>query len=158
MVLFHATRWNNPGRWSVFTVAGGAKMQTPVQEIKSEINVTPLVDVVLVLLIIFMVVTPMMVSREVLLPETRNPGKQPPENQKMIYMTESGELFFEDTPMVAENLVARLQRIRIEEPNAQILLRADRRLTYAKVSGVLDLIAQGGFSQVGLISQPAMQH
>jgi biopolymer transport protein TolR len=68
-------------------------MQTPTQEIRSEINVTPLVDVVLVLLIIFMVVTPMMVSRDVQLPETQNPTNQTPDNQKLIYLTESGDLF-----------------------------------------------------------------
>src|SRR6185369_5620547 len=116
-------------------------MQAPAQEIRSEINVTPLVDVVLVLLIIFMVVTPMMVTREVQLPETNKPGAQPPENQKLIYLTESGDLFFEESPMLAENLVERLQKLRSEDPNAQILLRADRRLTYAKVSDALDLIA-----------------
>jgi biopolymer transport protein TolR len=132
-------------------------MQAPTQEIRSEINVTPLVDVVLVLLIIFMVVTPMMVSRDVQLPVTTKPGAQPPENQKLIYLTESEDLFFEETPMLAENLVARLQKIRIEDPNAQILLRADRRLTYAKVSDALDLIASGGFSQVGLVAQPAQR-
>jgi len=109
---------------------------------------------VLVLLIIFMVVTPMMVSRDVQLPETKNPGPQPPENQKLIYLTASGDLFFEETPMLAENLVARLQKIRTEDPNTQILLRADRSLTYAKVSDALDLISSGGFSQVGLIAQP----
>jgi biopolymer transport protein TolR len=132
-------------------------MQTPTQEIRSEINVTPLVDVVLVLLIIFMVVTPMMVSRDVQLPETQNPTNQTPDNQKLIYLTESGDLFFEETPMIEANLVARLQKLRSEDPNAQILLRADRRLSYAKVSDALDLIASGGFSHVGLIAQPVTQ-
>jgi len=130
-------------------------MQTAAPEIRSEINVTPLVDVVLVLLIIFMVVTPMMVNHDVKLPETNNPGKQPPENQKLIYLTESGDLFFEETPMIAENLVTRLQKLRSESPDTQILLRADRRLSYAKVSDTLDLISTGGFSHVGLIAQPA---
>jgi biopolymer transport protein TolR len=132
-------------------------MQATTQEIRSEINVTPLVDVVLVLLIIFMVVTPMMVSRDVQLPETQTPGAQPPENQKLIYLTDSGDLFFEETPVVAESLVARLQKLRSEDPNAQILLRADRRLTYAKVSDTLDLIATGGFSHVGLVAQPTKE-
>ena len=132
-------------------------METQNSEIKSDINITPLVDVVLVLLIIFMVVTPMMVSRQIQLPETRNPGKQQLQNQKIIYLNESGDLFFEDTPMIAENLVARLLEIQHKQPETQILLKADRRLQYSMVSDTLDLIAQGGFSQVGLIAQPASQ-
>ena len=129
-------------------------MQAATQEMKSEINVTPLVDVVLVLLIIFMVVTPLMVSHEVRLPETNSHGTQTLENQKIIYLTEAGDLFLEESPMIPENLVLRLQEIRAKNPSAQILLRADRRLAYAKVSDAPDLIQQGGFSEVALIAQP----
>ena len=132
-------------------------METANSEIKSDINITPLVDVVLVLLIIFMVVTPMMISRQIQLPETHNPGEQEPLNQKIIYLNQAGDLFFEETPMIAETLVERLRELQLKQPEMQIVLKADRRLQYSLVFDALELIAKGGFSQVGLIAQPSVQ-
>ena len=130
-------------------------MHLTADEIKSEINVTPLVDVVLVLLIIFMVVTPMIVSHNVALPVTQHPGKTSKEQQKIIYLTEMGDLFFEEDPVVDEVLLARLQELQQRKPNTQILLQADRRLSYNRVMDALELISSSGFDQVGLIAKPA---
>lgn len=132
-------------------------MQLTAEEVKSEINVTPLVDVVLVLLIIFMVVTPMIVSRDVELPVTQNPKAAPEGSQKIIYLTETGDLFFEDAPVMDEILLARLQELHQTRPGTQILLQADRRLSYNTVMGALELIARSGFDQVGLIAKPAQK-
>ncbi len=126
-------------------------------EIKSEINMTPLIDVVLVLLIIFMVVTPMIVARDVQVPETGNPGPKRDPGQKIVYLNESGDLFFEEQPVVAEALVARLQDLYRRDAKMSVLLQADRRLQYDRVMQVLDLIAEAGFPQVGLIAKPAEQ-
>jgi biopolymer transport protein TolR len=130
-------------------------MQLTAEGIKSEINVTPLVDVVLVLLIIFMVVTPMIVSHNVELPVTKNPGKTSQESQKFIYLTETGDLFFEEVPVVDDVLLARLQELQQRKPSTQILLQADRRLSYNTVMDALELIARSGFDQVGLVAKPA---
>ena len=130
-------------------------MQLTAEEIKSEINVTPLVDVVLVLLIIFMVLTPMIVSRNVELPVTQHPGPPTEGSQKIIYLTEAGDLFFEEAPVVDEILLARLQELQQRKPDTQILLQADRRLSYNTVMEALELIAGSGFVQVGLIAKPA---
>ena len=129
-------------------------MENPTQQIRSEINVTPLVDVVLVLLIIFMVVTPMIVTHQVEIPDSRNPGRTTLQKQVSIYLTRDGDMFFEETPVIADNLVGRLQKLQTEDPQTQILLHADRRLSYARVSDCLDLISQAGFPQVALIAQP----
>jgi biopolymer transport protein TolR len=129
-------------------------MQLKAEEIKSEINVTPLVDVVLVLLIIFMVVTPMIASHNVELPVTQHPGKTTQEPQKIIYLTERGDLFFEEDPVADEVLLARLQELQQRKPSTQILLQADRRLSYNTVMETLELITRSGFVQVGLIAKP----
>jgi biopolymer transport protein TolR len=132
-------------------------MQLTAEEIKSEINVTPLVDVVLVLLIIYMVVTPMILSRTVELPVTQHPGKTSEESQKIIYLTETGDLFFEEDPVVDEVLLARLQELQQRKPGTQILLHADRRLSYNTVMEALELISRSGFVEVGLIAKPAQK-
>ncbi|MCI0416838.1 biopolymer transporter ExbD [bacterium] len=129
-------------------------MQLTAEEIKSDINVTPLVDVVLVLLIIFMVVTPMIVSRNVEVPVTQNPGNPQKGMQKIIYLTETGDLFFEEVPVVGEVLLNRLQELQQREPGARILLQADRRLSYDTVMMALELISRSGFLEVGLIAKP----
>ncbi len=129
-------------------------MQTFSQEIKAEINVTPLVDVVLVLLIIFMVVTPMIVSRNVQLPVTAKPGSEPQQIKKIVYLTSNGDLFFEDVPVIEDILTGRLQELHRRSPDTKILLHADRRLRYDKVMQTLDLISSSGFSEIGLVAQP----
>ena len=129
-------------------------MRLTAEQIKSEINVTPLVDVVLVLLIIFMVVTPMIVSHNVKVPETQKPGPPGPGTQKIIYLTETGGLFFEEDPVVDEILFARLQELQQRKPDTRILLQADRKLSYNTVMDTLDLISRSGFNEVGLIAKP----
>jgi len=122
--------------------------------VQSEINVTPLVDVVLVLLIIFMVVTPMMTPHNVQLPATKQPAKAPQELHKTIYLTSSDTLFYEEEPVIRETLVARLQELHQRHPQTRILLHADRRLTYDKVMEVVSLISGSGFVEIGLIAKP----
>ena len=132
-------------------------MENVSQQIRPEINVTPLVDVVLVLLIIFMVVTPMMVNHQVQIPETNRSTGKSSQKQKSIYLNQDGQIFFEETPVIADLLIARLRKLQTEEPQTQILLYADRRLSYAKVSDCLDLVAQGGFAEVAFIAQAKSQ-
>jgi len=122
----------------------------------SDINVTPLVDVCLVLLIIFMVVTPMLQSGvPIQLPETNNPEKYP-ENAKQlkVAIADDGKIFLSKDDWVpsTQELTRRMAEIQREHPDKEIVIKADRRLKYKDVREVMKAINAGGFTKVGLIT------
>jgi biopolymer transport protein ExbD len=124
-----------------------------VQEVKSQINVTPLVDVCLVLLIIFMVVTPMLQKGiDVALPETKVPEKMP-ENSKQLTISvkQDGSVFVSQNWVPDAQVPGTLKGIHDQTPDKQVVLKGDRRLKYKKVRDVMRLINEAGFSRVGLV-------
>jgi len=126
-----------------------------VKEVRSDINVTPLVDVCLVLLIIFMVVTPMLQKGvDVTLPETMNPGKMP-ENQKQLTMAikQDGAVFVGQNWVPAENLKNTLAEVHESNPDKDVVVKADRRLKYKEVRKLMQQINEAGFSRVGLVTE-----
>jgi biopolymer transport protein TolR len=125
-----------------------------VKEVRSDINITPLVDVCLVLLIIFMVVTPMLQNGvDVTLPETVNPDKMP-ENQKQLTVTmkADGNVFVGQNWVPDENLKANLEEVHTSNPDKEVVIKADRRLKYKKVRGLMQMINEAGFSRVGVVT------
>jgi biopolymer transport protein ExbD len=124
-----------------------------VKEVKGDINVTPLVDVCLVLLIIFMVVTPMLQSGvDVMKPETTNPTKMP-ENQKQLAVAikADGAVFIGQNWVPDANLKAHLEQVHTETPDKDVMIKADRRLKYKDVRNLMRMINEAGFSRVGLV-------
>ena len=124
-----------------------------VQEVKSQINVTPLVDVCLVLLIIFMVVTPMLQKGvDVALPETKVPEKMP-ENSKQLTISikQDGSVYVSQNWVPDDQVAGALKTIHDQTPDKQVVLKGDRRLKYKKVREVMKLINEAGFSRVGLV-------
>ena len=124
-------------------------------DVKGDINVTPLVDVCLVLLIIFMVVTPMLQTGvDVLLPETGQPEKMP-ENQKQLTVSikQDGTVFVQQNWVPEDNLPAALQEIYAQTPDREIVVKADRRLKYRQVRTVMRLLNEAGFTRVGLVTE-----
>ncbi len=124
-----------------------------VEEVKSQINVTPLVDVCLVLLIIFMVVTPMLQKGiDVVLPETKVPEKMP-ENSKQLTISikQDGSIFVSQNWVPDSQVPTQLKSIHDQTPDKQVVLKGDRRLKYKKVREVMRLINEAGFSRVGLV-------
>jgi len=124
-----------------------------VQEVQSQINVTPLVDVCLVLLIIFMVVTPMLQKGiDVALPETKVPEKMP-ENSKQLTISikQDGSIYVSQNWVPDGQVAATLKSIHDQTPDKQVVLKGDRRLKYKKVREVMKLINEAGFSHVGLV-------
>jgi biopolymer transport protein TolR len=122
--------------------------------VKSEINVTPLVDVCLVMLIIFMVVTPMLQKGvDVALPETSTPEKMP-ENEKQLTVSikQDGNVFVGQNWIPNENLEAQLAEIYNQTPDKQVVVKGDRRLKYKDVRRVMQLLNEAGFSRVGLVT------
>jgi TolR protein len=126
-----------------------------VREVKSDINVTPLVDVCLVLLIIFMVVTPMLQSGvDVALPETPDPEKMP-ESQKQLTVAikADGSVFVGQNWVESERLEAALAEVHNTTPDKTVVIKADRRLKYKQVRKLMQQINEAGFSRVGVVTE-----
>ncbi len=125
------------------------------EDVRSDINVTPLVDVVLVLLIIFMVVTPMLQKgMPVELPITKNPDKKPDsENQVIISVKSDSTIYIEQNWVPKTELVSQLKEMHDRNPSREILIKGDARLMYKDIKKVMDMINEAGFENVGLITE-----
>jgi biopolymer transport protein ExbD len=125
-------------------------------ETKSEINVTPLVDVMLVLLIIFMVITPMLQKgKPVLLPQTDQPEKKPETDKELLISVQSDKMIFIDAKWYPEPEFAAKMREYGDRSgaNKDVLIKADRQLAYGDVKRVMRLIKDGGFEKIALITE-----
>jgi biopolymer transport protein TolR len=125
----------------------------------SEINVTPMVDVMLVLLIIFMVTAPLLTTGvQVDLPETRAPALDQDREPVSISIEANGAVFVDDTPVPDSILAERLRQVAAgsrEEGGPRIYLRADRSLDYGRVMQVMGEINRAGLRRMALVSSPA---
>jgi biopolymer transport protein TolR len=122
----------------------------------SEINVTPLVDVCLVLLIIFMVVTPMLSKGiPVNLPVTEEPEKTPDtDKQLQIAVKADGSVYLGSTVVRKEQVQSELESIHAKSPEREIAVKGDKLVKYGAVLDVLKACREVGFNNVGLIAQP----
>jgi len=124
-------------------------------DVKSDINVTPLVDVCLVLLIIFMVVTPMLQKGvDVQLPETAKPEKMP-EGAKQITVAIKldGTVYLEKEPLETKaEKVRAFKELFEKSPEKDVVIKADKRLKYREVREVMRVINEAGFAGVGLVA------
>lgn len=119
----------------------------------SEINVTPFVDVMLVLLIVFMVTAPLLtVGVPVDLPQTR--AKQLGEDREPLAVTidNGGKIFLQNTPIAADDLVPKLMAISNNGYNQRIFVRGDKAVDYGKVMQVMGLLNSAGFTRIGLVT------
>jgi biopolymer transport protein ExbD len=122
----------------------------------SDINVTPLVDVCLVLLIIFMVVTPMLQKGvPVNLPMTEEPEKTPDtDKQLQISVKSDGTVYLGSLPVLKEQMQSELQKIHDRTPDREIAVKGDKQSKYGAVLDALKACREVGFNNVGLIAQP----
>ena len=120
----------------------------------SEINVTPFVDVILVLLIIFMVAAPMLtVGVPVQLPETAaNALPTEQEEPLTITITADGVLMIQTNPVADNELIPKLKAIAAERKSDKVFLRADGRIAYERVAQVMGALNAGGFNNIGLVT------
>jgi biopolymer transport protein TolR len=120
----------------------------------SEINVTPLVDVMLVLLVVFMVAAPLLtVGVPVDLPQTQAPPITEPKEPLVITINGEGRIFLQETEVPIDSLVARLQAITGSNPDALLYVRGDRAINYGRVVEVMSLVSTAGFRKVSLIAE-----
>jgi biopolymer transport protein TolR len=130
-------------------------------KLQSEINVTPLVDVCLVLLIIFMVVTPLLQKGiPVSLPTTEKPDKKPENaNQKVITVGYATPpiIYLEADRMTKDEFSRRLDEMYQRSPQTELVIKADKRLKYGDVKDVMKAAKEAGFQNVGLIAEKKTQ-
>jgi biopolymer transport protein TolR len=130
-------------------------------KLQSEINVTPLVDVCLVLLIIFMVVTPLLQKGiPVTLPTTDKPDKKPENaNQKVITVAYGTPpiLYVEADRLSKEEFQRRIDEMYQRAPQTELVVKADKRLKYGDVKEVMKMTKEPGFQNVGLIAEKKPQ-
>ncbi|OSM01753.1 protein TolR [Magnetofaba australis] len=133
---------------------GGGLGQRPERPM-SEINVTPLVDIMLVLLIIFMVTAPLLTQGvEVNLPGTSSDPLPSQAEPLVISVTANGAPAIETQPVTMDEMVTKVRAIRDQNPNIQIFVRGDRNAAYGSVMEVMGRLHAAGIRRVSLITQP----
>ena len=119
-----------------------------------EINVTPFVDVMLVLLIVFMVTAPLLtVGVEVDLPKTNAGAINADAAPLVVSIKADGSLYLQEAAVDAEVLIPRLKAISNANPDVRIFVRGDQAVTYGDVLGVMGQIQAAGFEKVALVAQ-----
>jgi biopolymer transport protein TolR len=122
----------------------------------AEINVTPLVDVMLVLLIVFMVAAPLMVQGvPVDLPKTSATKLAKVRKPMVVTLAQDGALYIRDERVDRANLVNRLMAMRSNEGDTVVYVRADRTIPYGEVMEILGRVGETGYQRVSLLSQPS---
>ena len=125
------------------------------REPMSEINVTPFVDVMLVLLIIFMVTAPLLtVGVQVDLPET-SADTLPEESEPLtLTINSKGEVFIQETKIEFDNLIKKILAVSKNRTDTRIYVRGDKTINYVRVLEIMGLLSGSGFTKVALISEP----
>ncbi len=122
----------------------------------AEINVTPFVDVMLVLLIVFMVAAPLMVQGvPVDLPKTSATKLEKVRKPMVVTLAPDGMLYIRDEQVDQRSLVSRLIALRQQEGDAVVYVRADRKIPYGDVMEILGRVGETGYQRVSLLSQPS---
>ncbi|MBU0674583.1 MAG: protein TolR [Proteobacteria bacterium] len=121
----------------------------------AEINVTPLVDVMLVLLIIFMITAPMMSQGiDVALPEVTSKPLPQKTTPVIITVNDKGELTMDRIKYKFKGLEQKLTELARQNPESPIFLNADKNVAYGQVVQVMDIIKKAGFDNLGMMTQP----
>jgi biopolymer transport protein ExbD/biopolymer transport protein TolR len=133
-------------------IGGQARTQTAL----AEINITPLVDVVLVLLLIFMLTAPVLQSGvEVAIPKTRSVN-QLTEERQVITIDKEQNVFLQDKPVNVNDLPS-LLRSSVTGKSRVVYVRADERVPFGAFASVMDAVKQGGVTNISIVTQPLNQ-
>jgi TolR protein len=130
----------------------GEERYTPV----AEINVTPMVDVMLVLLVIFMVAAPLLtVGVPINLPKSSAAAVTQPQQPIIVSINAGGDTYIGDEKVEAADLSARLATLAAVDPSRIVYVRGDRTIEYGRLMDLLDLVNHAGFAKVSLLAEAA---
>ena len=136
-----------------FTARNGS-----TQSALSDINITPLVDVVLVLLVIFMITAPVLQSGiEVAVPKTKT-VKQITEQRTVVTIDSEQRVFLDDKAVNVNDLPSMLQQTSKNSTNRVIYVRADQRVPFGAFASVMDAVKQAGITNISIVTQPITSH
>lgn len=126
------------------------------RRLNSEINVTPFVDVMLVLLVIFMVTSPMLVAGiEVDLPRTKSAPLAGDDEPLVLSIDKGGNFYIQETKIESKQLQAKLKALAKEKHEIRIFVRGDQAINYGKVMELFSLVKETGFTNVSLVTDIA---
>lgn len=137
---------------------GGSKKgkRSPSGRPISEINITPMVDVMLVLLIIFMVAAPMMSSGVPIdLPKTQALAMEPKTRPITVSVTVDGDVFVDNTPASLDTLLQQVADLAVDGVDERLLVRGDTKVGYGFVMEVMGLLSSAGYNKLGLVTEQA---
>ena len=125
-------------------------------EIMSQINTTPLVDVMLVLLIIFLITIPVVTtSIKVDLPKEKNMVRETKPENVIISVDAKGKIFLYDTPIKnSDDLLARMKKFAVMKPQPEVQIRGDGKSDFESVGRVMYAVQRAGITKVGFITEP----
>jgi biopolymer transport protein TolR len=122
----------------------------------SDINVTPLVDVMLVLLVIFMITAPLLTAGvQVDLPKTQASAVQGQDEPVAVSIDRRGRIFIQDSEVSLDTLAPRLSEITKNNRDVRVFVRGDQGIAYGEVMSVIGAVHAAGFGKVALLTQPA---
>ncbi len=125
-------------------------------DVVSEINMTPLVDVMLVLLIIFIITVPVLThSVKIDLPRANNQVNQVKPKTVTISVTQEGQFYWDKEPLNKEQLVTHLQHVAAQQPQPEVHIRGDKKVNYEYVMTVMAEAQRSGVHQLGFITEPS---
>ena len=136
-------------------MAFGRLERTPAPKPMSEINVTPMVDVMLVLVAIFIITAPLLASTIRLdLPKTDAAKAAVTPRFVTLVIDKSGQAFLDDKPLQPDELARRLMETASQNPDTEVQLRADEAVPYGKVVEVMGLAQKAGLNRIGFVAEP----
>ena len=134
----------------------GRLERTPSAQPMSDINVTPLVDVMLVLVVIFIITAPLLASTIRLdLPKTDAAKVMEVPRFVTLVVDKSGQAFLNDKPLPLEELAQKLTQTARQNPDTEVQLRADEAVPYGRVVEVMGVAQKAGLSRIGFVAEPA---
>ena len=137
-------------------MAFGRLERSPSSQPMSDINMTPLIDVMLVLLVIFMIAAPLMTSSlKMDLPKVAAARNDDGGAALALGITADGRLHVGDAVVTHDELVATLKRTAARQPQPDVMLRADQSVPYGRVAELIGLVQDAGLTHIGFIAQPA---
>jgi len=137
---------------------GRGRRGVPRYGAMADINMTPFIDVMLVLLIIFMVAAPLLSSGvSVDLPKTNSAPLNVERKPISVSLNDQGELFLMDQPVAEADLVAKLQAASQNDMDQRIYVRASKTVPYGRVAEIMAAVTSAGFKKVALVTEPISQ-